>query len=237
MISIASGKSTASRAFKANNVPVIDLDVIAREVVEPGKPTLRRLAETFGSDIIKDDGSLDRAELGRRAFADKEQTKKLNKITHTAIRKCMAWRLVKLWLSGHRRVVVDTPLLIEAGLYKYCALVVIVWANEKQQLQRMLLRDADKGLTEEDARARLAAQKPLSEKLPLADVVIDNERDSADGSAVAAQVGQLVAEWRKGDSTILQTTLWLLSWLCPPFGLLYGAAVLRWRARRARKNA
>lgn len=234
---IASGKSTASRAFTANGVPVIDLDAIAREVVAPGTQTLRRLGETFGSDIIQQDGTLNRAELGRRAFSNKEQTKKLNRITHTAIRKLMAWRIVKLWLTGARRVVVDTPLLIEAGLYRYCALIVIVWANEQQQLLRMLTRDAEKGLTEDDAKARLAAQKPLSEKLPFADVVIDNETEGAGGAQVAKQIDGIVTSWRRSDQRVLDTILWLCSWLCPPFGLIYGAAVLRWRARSARKNA
>lgn len=124
---IASGKSTASRLLRTHKIPVVDLDEIAVEVVKPGTPTLRRLVETFGTDILNEDKSLNRGELGRRAFGDKEKTKLLNKITHGAIRRVMLFRLIKLWLTGARCAVVDTPLLIEAGLYKWCALTVLVW--------------------------------------------------------------------------------------------------------------
>lgn len=106
---------------------MVDLDEIAVEVVKPGTPTPRRLAETFGTDILNEDRSLNRAELGRRAFGDKEKTKQLNQITHGAIRRVMLFRLIKLWLTGARCAVVDTPLLIEAGLYKWCAQTVVVW--------------------------------------------------------------------------------------------------------------
>lgn len=218
-------------------MPVIDLDLIAREVVAPGTKTLQRLADTFGQDIIQQDGTLNRGELGRRAFASKEETKKLNKITHYAIRRMMVWRVIILWLCGARRVVVDTPLLIEAGLYRYCAQVIIIWATEQQQLERMLQRDSEKGITLEDAKTRLGAQKPLLEKLAFADVVINNESEGSDGSTVNEQIDRLVSEWCRRDKSVLSTIVWLICWLCPPVGLMYGAAVIHYRAQRARKNA
>lgn len=110
--------------------------MIAREVVQKGSPTLKKLAKEFGPSILQEDGTLNRAELGRLAFANKERTKALNTITHSAIRRVMAWRLVRLWLTGAKRVVVDTPLLIEAGLYKWCAEIVIVWWYVRSDLQK-----------------------------------------------------------------------------------------------------
>lgn len=124
---IASGKSTVSRIIREHGIPLIDLDEIARTVVRKNSPTLKRLVIEFGPTILEADGTLNRAALGRLAFRNKESTRALNRITHSAIRRVMAWRLLCLWLTGCKRVVVDTPLLIEAGLYKWCAEVVIVW--------------------------------------------------------------------------------------------------------------
>lgn len=124
---IASGKSTVSRIVREHGIPLIDLDEIARVVVQKNTPTLKRLVTEFGPSILQEDGSLNRAQLGRIAFYDKERTRTLNRITHSAIRRVMTWRLLRLWLTGCKRVVVDTPLLIEAGLYKWCAEVIIVW--------------------------------------------------------------------------------------------------------------
>lgn len=124
---IASGKSTVSRILRENRIPLIDLDEIASLVVQKDSPTLKRLAADFGPSILNEDGTLNRGELGRLAFSSKERTRALNRITHSAIRRVLIWRLIRLWLSGAKRVVVDTPLLIEVGLYKWCAEVVIVW--------------------------------------------------------------------------------------------------------------
>lgn len=237
---IGSGKSTVTRALRERGVPVIDLDVIAREVVQPGTSTLKRLTNTFGKEILNDDGTLNRGELGRRAFADKEQTRKLNAITHGAIRQRMVWYTVKLWLMGARRVVLDTPLLIEAGLYRWCAGVIIVYCSEDQQLRRMMLRDAaSKGLTEEDARQRLAAQMPLHEKLEYADRVIDNSSDApGDGEPphITKQIDALCGEWQQLFRSPPGFLGWAFCWLCPPVGLLWGALVAHLHARSIDKR-
>lgn len=109
------------------DVPVIDLDLLAREVVEPGQPTLQALVKEFGNGILASDGTLDRPALGRIVFGNPEKTKVLNKLTHGAIRRRMAWRLVKYWLTGRKVVVVDTPLLVEAGMWRWCGEVAVVW--------------------------------------------------------------------------------------------------------------
>ena len=123
------GKSTVSNLIAKHpaDVPVIDLDLLAREVVEPGQPTLQALVKEFGNGILASDGTLDRPALGRIVFGNPEKTKVLNKLTHGAIRRRMAWRLVKYWLTGRKVVVVDTPLLVEAGMWRWCGEVAVVW--------------------------------------------------------------------------------------------------------------
>lgn len=243
---IASGKSTVSRIIQDHGIPLIDLDEIARIVVRKNSPTLKRLVSEFGPTILNEDGTLNRGELGRLAFVSKDRTRALNRITHSAIRRVMVWRLIRLWLKGCQRVVVDTPLLIEAGLYKWCAEVVIVWwyvfgsncSNDDQQLRRMLSRDRSKGIAEEDAKARLAAQMPLSKKIQYADVVIDNSVDASESSPprLRAEVGRLIARWRHDSQRPLARVLWLLSWFVPPFGLLWGLIVTWIRAQRRVKR-
>lgn len=257
---IASGKSTASYLISSHpaNIPIIDLDLLAREVVAPGQPALAALRSAFGPSIINSsDGTLDRAELGRLAFASPEKTKLLNKITHGAIRRRMMWKLLAYWLSGKKVVVVDTPLLIEAGLWKFCGELVLVYCRSEDQLKRMLARDGEsKGLTEEDAKQRLNAQLPLDDKLVYADTILDNsaslnERlededalqtpewtkalEKKTSLALRVQVDKMVARWVDSYSG-LGSVQWLLQWLVPPFGLLAGAwrAWTRTRAVKAR---
>lgn len=131
---IASGKSTASKLFSSSphSIPLIDLDLVAREVVEPkdASKTLEKLVKHFGGDsILQPDGTLNRPALGRLTFGkDNEENRKvLNKYTHSAIRKRLAWRLFKLWIQGNSIVIIDTPLAVEAGLWKFCGQMILVW--------------------------------------------------------------------------------------------------------------
>lgn len=231
---IASGKSTVSGLIAQHpaKIPVIDLDVLAREVVEPGQPALKKLAATFGAEVIKPDGTLDRAQLGRVAFATPAETRKLNAITHGAIRRRMMWLLIKFWLTGHRVVVVDSPLLVEAGMWAWTGQVVLVYCSAEDQLSRMLARDGTaKGLTEAEARQRLDAQLPLTSKLPYADTILDNtsaraQAESGPASAqLRSQVDRLVEKWLASfswRSAPLHTASWLIQWLVPPYGLVSG---------------
>jgi len=127
---IASGKSTVSTLLKSKHqVPLIDLDVLARQVVSPAdsSQTLSHLVSHFGDEILHSDGSLNRPHLGRLCFGNEENRKVLNRITHRAIRRRMAWLLFWNWIKGEKVTVVDTPLLIEAGMWKMCGELVIVW--------------------------------------------------------------------------------------------------------------
>lgn len=129
---LSKGKSTVSTLLSSkHHVQVIDLDVLARQVVEPNDPsrTLDHLVAYFGRSILQSDGTLDRPALGRMAFGEGNEAarRKLNAITHGAIRKRMMWNLVVSWFKGAKVTVVDTPLLVEAGLWKWCGQAAVVW--------------------------------------------------------------------------------------------------------------
>jgi len=124
---IATGKSTVSKLLQAKKVPIVDADLIAREVVAPGTPGLQRIVKTFGDDILLSDGSLDRKKLGDIVFNDEEKRKKLNAIVHPAVRWGMFRRVLKLWSNSEKFCVLDVPLLIESGIWKWVGTVVVVY--------------------------------------------------------------------------------------------------------------
>jgi len=209
---IASGKSTVSKLFQSQQLPLIDLDILARQVVEPGSPTLLKLEKVFGKEIISDkDGSLNRPKLGSVIFNDEKKRKILNGIIHPAIRKRLAWLLLLNWLKGEKITVVDAPLLIEAGLWRFAGKIVLVYCSEQIQLQRLISR-AGPLSSPEDARARIASQAPLSSKLIYADHIIDNSGDLAE---LDRQVEDVVNKLNRSVSWYT----WLACWLLPPFGL------------------
>ena len=124
---IATGKSTVSKQLVARGIPVIDADILAREVVNPGTRALKKIVSTFGPDILREDGSLDRAKLGEIVFRDEEQRRKLNAIVHPAVRWGMAIGILKCWLRGERVCVLDVPLLIESKIHRWVGKVVVVY--------------------------------------------------------------------------------------------------------------
>jgi dephospho-CoA kinase len=124
---IATGKSTVSTLLKASHIPVVDADVIAREVVEPGTHALAEIVREFGSEILKPDGTLDRPKLGSIIFSDEAKRKRLNAIVHPAVRRGMFWAVIRHWWHGEKVCVVDVPLLIESKLYPYVGRVVVVY--------------------------------------------------------------------------------------------------------------
>ncbi len=189
---IATGKSTFAAALSALGVPVVDADQLARAVVTPGAPALAEIAARFGPEVLAADGTLDRRALGALVFADPAARRRLEAITHPAIRRAMEAETARLAAAGHDLVFYDTPLLYEVGLEPAMALVVVVLAPPEAQLARLRARD---GLTAAEARARLAAQLPAAEKAARADVVVDN----ADASApLDDKAARLVADLRAG---------------------------------------
>lgn len=192
---IACGKSTVSRMLAARGAHIIDADKIAREVVLPGKPALQQIVETFGSQCLHEDGTLNRKYLGSIVFHDEAARKKLEAITHPAIRQEMM-RQIAYWEEAdpHGLTVADIPLLYESGWDKRYAFsdIVVVYAPRSVQLERLRKRD---GLSEEEAVARLNAQMPIEQKRKLADVVIDN---SGSLEETERQVEQFVRSKREG---------------------------------------
>nr|WP_223110987.1 dephospho-CoA kinase [Aeromicrobium senzhongii] len=166
---IASGKSTVSARLAELGAVVIDYDRLARDVVEPGSPALDQIAARFGADVIAPDGTLVRPVLGAIVFADPSALKDLEAITHPAIRALAAAR--EQGAGPDAIVVHDNPLLVEMGAAAACDVVIVVDVPEQLQVDRMV---RDRQMTEQDARARIAAQASREERLAVADVVIEN---------------------------------------------------------------
>lgn len=173
---MGSGKSTVARRLRELGATVIDADAIAREIVEPGQPALRELATAFGTDILLADGSLNRAELARRAFADDASRETLNSITHPRIAERTAERYREAAETGAEIVVYDMPLLIENGLDKDQDVVVVVHADVATRLDRLV---AHRGVDRDDAARRIAAQIDDETRKVAADIVLDNSGTEA----------------------------------------------------------
>ncbi|MGW6293966.1 dephospho-CoA kinase [Streptomyces sp. NPDC055058] len=167
---IGAGKSEVSRLLVERGAVLIDADRIAREVVAPGTPGLEAVVETFGEEVLAEDGSLDRARLGSIVFADQEKLAALNSIVHPLV----GARSKELSEAAPEDAVVvhDVPLLTENGLAPLYDLVVVVDASPDTQLDRLVRL---RGMTEEDARARMAAQATREQRRAVADIVIDND--------------------------------------------------------------
>jgi len=169
---IATGKSTVAKLLTERGAILIDLDKIAREVVEPGQPALLAIAERFGQAMLQPDGTLDRKKLGAVVFSDPAERKALEAITHPAIRAVMKERMAQYEADDpDRLVVVDVPLLYESKLEGYFEQVMVVYVPRETQMRRLIERD---GLTPEEAEMRLGAQMDIEEKKRRADVLIDN---------------------------------------------------------------
>jgi dephospho-CoA kinase len=123
---IATGKSTVSKLLKAKRIPIEDADVVAREVVEPGTPALAKIVKHFEPSVLLPDGSLDRKKLGSIIFNDPAQRRVLNSIVHPAVRRALLWSILTHWFYGEKICIVDVPLLIESGLWKWVGKVVLV---------------------------------------------------------------------------------------------------------------
>ena len=186
---IGTGKSTVSTLLRQLGCEIIDADVLAREVVGPGQPALATIAAEFGPDVVTADAALDRKRLGAIVFANPERRRRLEAITHPAIRERFQARLTELAEKGFVGIVIyDAPVILEAGNYQsYIERLIVVVTDEATQLARVGGRD---GTDEAENRRKIASQMPLAEKAKLADYVIDN---SGDREATAAQVRRVFA--------------------------------------------
>lgn len=169
--SIASGKSTVSSMLAELNIPIVDADKIAREVVHPGEEAYSTVVRVFGAEILKSDQTLDRKKLGAIIFADEKKRDQLNNIIHPAIRKKMLEQRDAYVKFGEKCVVLDIPLLFESKLTHYIEKIIVVSVDEEVQLERLMSRDK---YTQEEAQQRIKSQIPVRDKAKLADAVIDN---------------------------------------------------------------
>lgn len=188
---IASGKTTVARMLEAHGGAIIDADVAAREVVEPGEPALSEIAEAFGPEVIGTDGRLNRPALAAIVFNDEAARQRLNGIVHPRVRQRMLSQLETLrrQASPPRFAVLVVPLLLESGHDWNIDQVWVVAIPEEVQMERLMRRDQ---LEHEAAQARIRSQMPLSEKLKRADQVIENLGDPAE--VEKAVVGLLRAQ-------------------------------------------
>lgn len=169
--SIAVGKSTVCDIFRELGCHILDADQTARDVVEPGTEGLEKVIEHFSKDVLKADGSLDRAELGSIVFADEDKRKLLNSIVHPLVFEAQNAWIESLEKSDPKGIaIVDAALMIESGGYKRFNKLIVVWCNADIQLARLMKRD---GFSIEEATRRIDSQMPQDEKRKFADYLID----------------------------------------------------------------
>ena len=184
--SIASGKSLVAEILKEKGAVLIDADVVAREVVEPGTEGWNQIRTEFGDAILNPDGTINRKELGNMVFASPGLLKKLNNIVHPFIIKEIS-REINLFRArtGNQVMVIDAPLLIEAGMQHMADEVWVVDVPDEVRVKRLMQRDR---LTREQALDRIKSQMPAEEKKKYADIVIDNSGDRYDTRKAVAEL-------------------------------------------------
>ncbi|MCK7459040.1 dephospho-CoA kinase [Idiomarina aminovorans] len=165
---IGSGKSAATAEFEKLGITIVDADVVARQVVMPGSPCLRAIAEHFGAELLTEKGELDRKALRQRVFSNSEDKEWLNHLLHPAIREEI---LTQLKLAQSPYVILSAPLLLENKLEKYCHRVLVVDVPETKQLQRTIQRDNS---PKEEVEAIMKAQLSRAERLQKADDILNN---------------------------------------------------------------
>ncbi|KAJ3299430.1 hypothetical protein HK104_008936 [Borealophlyctis nickersoniae] len=213
---IATGKSTVSSYLASQGIPVVDADLVARDVVRPGQPAHRAIVKAFGPTLLTPTGEIDRPKLGELVFADSAKRKQLNAATHPFIRAEMFMAVLRAFLRGEKACVLDAPLLFEAGLHN----------PDEVQKERLIRRD---GLTEQQAQSRIDSQMPMERKRSLAHIVIDNSGTlEATRAAVDGALKKLV------PGRLRTMVIWAV--LALPAAFLYGimVALKGWQAFRAR---
>lgn len=223
---IATGKSTVSSHLRSeHNIPIIDADVIARQVVEPGTPAYAKIVAHFQDkvpDLLLPPAEQDKAlstntpgprylnrpALGRAIFGNEKERLFLNSVVHPAVRREMLRQAVVAYLRGHDIVVLDVPLLFESKLDRFCSTSVVVACSPELEFTRLRARDAH--LTEEDARQRIASQMDLDVKRSKAGLVIENDGTLEE---LKARVDEVVEKVKPSKVSTL------VAWLGPPVAL------------------
>ncbi|MEK2533982.1 dephospho-CoA kinase [Tetragenococcus halophilus] len=184
--SIATGKSTVVNIFKQYGFPVVDADIIAREVVEPNTAGLKKIVETFGSSVLCSDGSLNRKQLGQMIFNDAKKRQALNALLAPFLQEAIIEQ-IKRASAAASLVIADIPLLYEAGYDKYMDQVAVVYIPEDLQVQRLMKRDR---ITKKEAQKKVASQLSIEEKKKRADIIFDNQES-------LSSIRQQIFSWLK----------------------------------------
>lgn len=192
---IASGKSTVSGILRQLGAHIIDADAIARSQMRRGTAVWRSVVEAFGDEVLKSDGEVDRRRLGEMVFRDPAKRRLLDEITHPPVVEEIG-RRIRAFPEGI--VIVDVPLLVEAGMASMVDRLWVVWVDRETQVGRLMKRD---GIGREEAALRLGAQMPLEEKAKMADVVIDNSGSIGDTRLQVERAWRrTLEEYAKGGS-------------------------------------
>ncbi len=188
---VGCGKSTVSRYLSSLGIPIVDGDRIARAATEPGSAVLSEIGRVFGKAMLFPDGRLDREKMAALVFSDEEKRQALNGIIHPFVWQKAAAEMLAAEAAGHRRIVLDMPLLIEIGWHLRVNAVWVVAVPKEMQILRVCQRD---GVTREQAMARIRNQMPTERKIGYADVVIDNsgpiEETYRQVDAALSKIGQ-----------------------------------------------
>jgi len=183
---VASGKTAVSEALREEGAYIIDADQIARELVQPHRPAWNEIIRTFGKDILRGDGSIDRKKLADKIFVDPSQRKLLNQILHPLITGEMDRRTIEIGQKNPEAIVViDAPLLVEVGYHRRTDKLIVVISTQAEQIERLKVRD---GIDSEAALRIVFSQMPVEEKVKLADFVIRNEGSLAETRERAKEV-------------------------------------------------
>jgi dephospho-CoA kinase len=206
---ISTGKSTVSHFISTSQTPVVDADIIAREVVFPGKVCYHLILDHFGIDILDSNSHIDRAALGNIIFNNTQERIALNNITHPRIRIELLKKVLYYFLLGKGVVVLDTPLLFEAGFYRWVHSTVVVYCPATVQLDRLMARDS---ISNGQAKAKMDSQMSIEQKKALAHHVIDNSGAMA---STRKQTETLLKELNPSAySTVLMWLLFVWPALC-----------------------
>ena len=170
---IASGKSVVSNMLSNLGASIIDADEISREVMIPHTKCWKEVIASYGSELLLEDLTIDRKKLAISVFNDSEQIKKLNRIVHPYIMQRIEEMIEEIKNNNPQAlVIVDAALLVETGVYKHYDKLIVVYVSKETQIERLMIRDA---MNREEAESRIDLQSPLTQKLKVADYIIENE--------------------------------------------------------------
>lgn len=192
---IASGKSTIADMFKREGAYIIDIDMISRDVVKPGKPAWQDVVHIFGKEVLNEDQTLNRKKVGDIVFSDAEKRKKLEEIIHPKITAETLMKINEIAKKDNQAIVIiDTPLLIETDKQDTVNKVVLVYTSPQGQIERLVKRD---GLSLEDAHKRLTSQMPIENKKKYAHYIINNEEPLKE---IQKRVKEIFRELKKEEA-------------------------------------